>query len=240
MINLSFYGLEESIGIHVILSNIMWWMSLVLAFTAYRNRHIWNVGDIPWTFLFMTFLFFGLRELGHFIKEPVVGSLRYVFGIWSAIFMTAALFSIYMIICHGKKISRMMRYAPFIMALIFAIVWIYLYLSAPGNLKDIIGTIESFVWIFGSLITIYTTYMLGTRTTGDFVKVFMFFQFSAYLALTWKFLGLIEIKGYPIPYSIRETLETLFGVFAIISMYVLTRMLQKLSRQLYGKHGNES
>ncbi len=239
--DLSFYGLEESIGIHIILSNIMWWISLVLAFTAYRNRHIWNIGDTPWTFLFLTFLFFGLRELGHFVKEPVLVSLRNVFGIWSAIFMATALFSTYMIICHGKKITRIMKYAPFFLALIFPIIWIYLYLSVPENLKDIIGTIESLVWVFGSSIVIYTTYMLGTRTTGDFIRVFMFFQFAAYSALTWKLFGLTEILSiHPIPYSIREILETLFGIFAIMSMFVLTRMLRKLSRQLYDKHDNES
>ncbi len=102
------------------------------------------------------------------------------------------------------------------------------------------GTIENLIWIAGSLVNIYTTYMLGTRTTGDFVKVFMFFQFSAYLALTWKFLGLIETKGFPVPYSIREIIETLFGLFAIISMYVLTRMLRKLSKQLYGTYDDKS
>ncbi len=133
-----------------------------------------------------------------------------------------------------------MTYVPFVLALIFPIIWLYSYISFPENLKNIMSIIESFVWVLGSSITIYTTYMLGTRTTGDFVKVFMFFQFSAYFALTWKFLGLIEIMNYPIPYSIREILETLFGIFAIISMYVLTKMLRKLSIQLYGKHGNES
>ncbi len=95
------------------------------------------------------------------------------------------------------------------------------------------STLESIVWILASSVAIYTTYLLGTRVTGDFIKVFMLFQFSAYSALTWKLLGLIELGGYTMPYSIREIIETLFGIFAILSMYVLTRMLRRLSKKLY-------
>jgi hypothetical protein len=44
----------------------------------------------------------------------------------------------------------------------------------------------------------------------------MFFHFVAIVALLWKFLGLIGNISCPVPYSIREILETLFGVFAIM------------------------
>ncbi|NJD77786.1 MAG: hypothetical protein FIB08_11940 [Candidatus Methanoperedens sp.] len=240
MIDLSSYGLEESIGLHVILSNVMWWISLILVIIAFRNRRIWNIGDAPWTFLFLAFFFFGIRELGHLSKEPLIGSIRYIFGIWSAIFMTTALFFIFLILCHGRRITGVIIYIPYALALIFPVIWSYLYISDPGNLKSAMGAIENITWIIGSLVTIYTAYMLGTRTTGDFVKVFMFFQFSAYLALTWKFLGLIETQGFTVSYSIREIIETLFGLFAIISMYILTRMLRKLSKQLHGTYDNKS
>lgn len=240
MVNLAQYGIEESIGSHIILSNLFWWLSLILASIAYRNRQIWNINTMSWMFLFLTFVCFGIRELGHFSTSPFISSIRYVFGIWASIFMTSALFFIYRIICRRKKISRVMTYVPFGLALIFLFIWLYLYVSMPGNSKSMMNTIESFVWISGSFISIYTTYMLGTSTTGDFVKVFMFFQFSSYAVLMWKFLGLLEISGYPIPYSIREILETLFGVFAFIAMFILARMLKNLSKKLYGDHGNKS
>ena len=100
------YGIEETLGIHVILSNLFWWTSLILVITAYKNRRIWNVGEMPWAYLFMTFLFFGIRELGHLAKSPMTGSIRYVFGIFSAIFLTSALILIYMKIYKRKTISK--------------------------------------------------------------------------------------------------------------------------------------
>ncbi len=232
MIDISSYGIEESIGFHVILSNILWWMSLVLVYLAYRYRHIWNVGDAPWAFLYLTFIFFGLRELGHFSSSPLIGSLRYISGTWSAVFMASSMLCLYMIICRRQKVTRKMTYIPFAVSLIFPVLWLFLYFSGDKDLKTHTGTLEGIIWILASSLIIYTTYMLGARVTGDFIKVFMLFQFSAYTALTWKFLGLIELAGYPMPYSIREILETLFGVFAILSMYVLTGMLRKLAKKL--------
>lgn len=239
MVNLAQYGIEESIGSHVILSNFFWWISLVFAVIAYRNRRIWKISNISWILLLLTFVCFGIRELGHFSNSPFIGSIRYIFGIWAAIFMTSAFYFIYMIICQQKKISRLLTYIPFGLALIFPVIWLYLDISTPGNLKNIMSSIEGLAWIFGSSISIFTTYMLGTSTTGDFTRVFMFFQFSAYAALMWKFLGFLEITGYPMPYSIREIIETLFGVFALIAMYILARMLKNLSKKLYGDYGHK-
>ena len=237
MIDLARYGLEESIGIHVILSNFFWWMSLILVFLAYRYRHLWNVGDKPWTFLFLTFICFAIRESGHFSSSPLIGSIRYIFGIWSAIFMASAFVYLCLRICQRKKESRVMNYTPFAFIVIFPIIMLYLYFSGTeiSDLKKIMGIIESLVWMTASMIIIYTTYMLGTHATGGFTSVFMFFQFSGFTAFTWKFLGLIEALGSPIPYSIREIVETLFGLFAITSMYLLTRMLRKLSKHIYSE-----
>ncbi len=123
------YGADESIGIHIILSNLFWWTSLILVFTAYKNRRIWNVGETPWTFLFLTFLFFGLREMGHLTKTPFLESIRYIFGIWSAIFLTSALIFIYMKIYKRKINSKYMNFIPFIFVLVFPILLIYLYFS---------------------------------------------------------------------------------------------------------------
>lgn len=235
MVNSSyFYGFEETLGPHVILSNLFWWTSLILVMTAYKNRRIWNVGEMPWTYLFLTFLFFGIRELGHLDKSPMTGSIRYVFGIFSAIFMTSALIFIYIKIYKRKMISKNMSYIPLIFALIFPILFIYLDFSGTQtqNLRNIFFNIENIIWIIGGSITIYTTYMLGTKSTGGFVHFFMFFQFAAIFAILWKFLGLIGNISCPIPYSIREFLETMFGVFAIISMYVLEKMLRNLSRRI--------
>ncbi|HEY9246980.1 MAG TPA: hypothetical protein VIO11_09060 [Candidatus Methanoperedens sp.] len=232
MIDLRSYGLEESVGLHIILSNILWWLSLILVFMAYKKRHIWNVGDSPWTFLFLAFVFFGLRELGHLSALPLIVSLRYGFGTLSAIFMTSAMFYLFMIICKRKNISRMMSLAPFVLITILLIFWLYLYYFSNYSLKDFTSLTESIIWIIGSSIIIYTTYMLGTSVVGDFIKVFMFFQFSAYFALTWKILGLIERMGSVMPYSIREIFETLFGVFAILSIYILYQMLNKLAKKL--------
>lgn len=67
---------------------------------------------------------------------------------------------------------------------------------------------------------------------GGFVKVYMLFHIAAIFALLWKFLGFIASMSCTIPYSIRETLETLFGVFAVISVYVLTKMLKSLARDI--------
>ncbi len=230
-------GNEETIGLHVILSNIFWWASLVLVITAYRNRNMWNVGDMPWTFLFLTFLFFGIRELGHLSSSLLIASIRYVFGIGAAIFMTSLFIYLYMLICQRKTIPKIATYLPFVLALLFPLVM--LFLSFAGikldELKNIMFSIENLVWIVGSSITILTTYMLGTRAAGGFVKVFMLFQIAAIFALLWKSLGLIASMGCTIPYSIRETLETLFGVFAVISIYVLTKMLKSLGRHIHGR-----
>ena len=235
MVNSSyFFGFEETLGPHVILSNLFWWTSLILVITAYKNRRIWNVGEMPWAYLFMTFLFFGIRELGHLDKSPVVGSIRYVFGIFSAIFMTSALIFIYIKLYKRKTISKKVSFIPLVLALIFPIFFIYLYFSGTQteNLKNTFFNIESILWIIGGSIMVYTTYMLGTKSTGGFVYVFMFFQLAAFFAILWKFLGFIGSISCPVPYSIREFLETMFGVFAIISMYFLERMLRNLSKRI--------
>ncbi len=233
------YGLEENVGFHVILSNILWWISVVIMIIAYRYRNIWNVGYAPWTYLFSGFLLFGIRELGHFSSSPVIASLRYIFGIWSAIFMTSAFVILYILLYKRKKISRVSKYLPIVLALIFLLFMIYLYLSGTGTggIKDTMNTLEGLVWMLGSSMIIYMTFMLGTHASGRFVGVFMFFQFSAYAAFMWKFLGLLEKLSWSLPYSIREIIETVFGIFAIISIYLLTGMLRELSRDM---HGNKS
>lgn len=237
MIDLARYGIEESIGLHIVLSNSMWWISVLLAVTAYKYRQLWNVGDMPWTFLFLTFLCFGIRELGHFSKSDYIGSIRYVFGIWSAVFMASAFIYLCVRICQRKKDSKLLTYAPFAFVIIFPAIMFYLYFSGTdiSNLKKIMNTIENIVWIIASSTIIYTTYMLGTQTSGRFTKVFMFFQFSAYSAFLWKLMGLLESMGSPIPYSIREITETLIGIFAIAAMYVLTKMLRELSKNIYSE-----
>ncbi len=230
------YGLEENVGLHVILSNLLWWISVVIMIIAYRYRSIWNVGYAPWTYLFSGFLLFGIRELGHFSSSPVIASLRYIFGIWSAIFMTSAFVILYILLYKRKKISRVSKYLPIVLALIFLLFMIYLYLSGTGmdGIKDTMNTLEGLVWVLGSSMIIYMTFMLGTHSSGRFVGVFMFFQFSAYAAFLWKFLGLLEKLSWALPYSIREIIETVFGAFAIISIYLLTGMLRELSRDMHG------
>ena len=130
-----------------------------------------------------------------------------------------------------------MTYTPFICVILFPVIVLYLYFSGTdiSNLKKITGNIEGLVWMAASSLIIYTTYMLGTRATGGFIRVFMFFQFSAFTAFIWKLLGFIEGLGTPIPYSIREIVETLFGLFAMASIYLLIRMLRKLSKHIYSE-----
>ncbi len=237
MIDLAQYGLEESIGLHIIISNFFWWLSIILVFIAYGYRRLWSVGDTPWAFLFLTFISFAIRELGHFSGSPLIGTVRYIFGVWSAIFMASAFISLYLRICQRKKDSMIITYTPFIFVILFPVIVLYLYFSGTdiSDLKKITGIIEGLVWMAASSLIIYATYMLGTRATGGFIQVFMFFQFSAFTAFTWKLLGLIESLGSPIPYSIREIIETLFGLFAIVSMYLLMRMLRKLSRYMHSE-----
>lgn len=235
MVDITFlYGVEETIGLHVILSNIFWWLSLFLVISAYRNRHIWNVGELVWAFLFMTFFFFGLRELGHLTKSPILDCVRYILGMWSAIFMTSAMAFIFMNLYKRKKISRPMIILPFALMILFPIIFIFLIFSGTRteDIKYIMSNTENIVWIIGSSITIYTTYMLGMKSTGGFINFYLFFHFAAIFALLWKFLGVIGNISCPVPYSIREILETLFGVFAIMSMIVLRKMLMKLSKQI--------
>jgi hypothetical protein len=237
MINLlDLYGLDENIGFHVILSNLFWWMSVVLMIIAYRYRSFWNVGYTPWSFLFFGFLFFAIRELGHLITNPVLISLRYIFGIWSAIFMTSAFIFFFIVIYMRKKPSLISTYLPVALASMFPILMFYLYFLETNTelIKNIMSLLESLIWMIGSSITIYITFKMGTCVSGGFVNVFMLFQFSAYTAFMWKFLGILEMLGWPVPYSIREIVETLFGLFAIISVYLLTKMLRKLSKDMYG------
>lgn len=237
MINLAQYGFEESLGLHVFLSNLFWLVSIILATTAYRYRRLWNVGDTPWAFLFLTFIFFWIRELGHLSTSPLITSIRYIFGILSAIFMSSTFILLFFRICKRKKDSRLSIYTPFIVGIIFPAIMLYLYYTGVeiNSIKKTMSLIESIVWMVASSFIIYTTYMLGMHATGGFTGVFMFFQFSAFAAFTWKLLGLIESMGSPIPYSIREIVETLFGLFAIISMYLLTGMLRKLSKHIYSE-----
>lgn len=229
------YGLEETLGLHVILSNIFWWASLVLVLTAYRNRHIWNVGEMPWAFLSLTFLLFGFRELGHLSSSPLVASIRYLFGIWSAIFMTSAFVHLFVIIYERKKVTRAMAYFSFALSLMFPVFMLYLSIFGTkiDAIKNSMQYIENIIWIIGGSITVYTTYLLGTKSTGGFIKVFMFFQFAAFFAILWKFTGILGIISCPIPYSIREILETLFGVFAVSAMYILAGMLRNLSKIMH-------
>lgn len=235
MIEIPFlYGVEETIGLHVILSNLFWWVSLILVISAYKNRHIWNVGELTWAFLFMTFFFFGLRELGHLTKSPIFDSVRYIFGIWSAIFMTSAMILLFIQINQRKKISKKMMILPFTLMFLFPIIFIFQIFSGTRieDIKYTMSNIENFVWIIGSSITIYTTYMLGIKSTGSFINFYMFFHFAAIFALLWKFMGFIGNISCPVPYSIREIVETLFGVFAIMSVIVLRKMLLNLSKRI--------
>ena len=146
------YGEEETVGLHIILSNLFWWSSLILVIKAYRNRQMWNVGDTPWTFLFMTFFFFGIRELGHLSSSPMVGTLRYILGIWSAIFMTTAFLYLFFIIYKRKKVPDNMIYLPFAFALLFPALLLYLWFSGTGieNIKNTISSLENLIWICGS------------------------------------------------------------------------------------------
>ncbi len=228
------YGMEESLGIHVILSNIFWWASFILVISAYNYRDKWNIGEIPWTFLFLTFFFFGARELGHLIPSLFYGVIRYIFGIFSGIFMTSALILIYIKIYKRKSISVSIGLFPFILALVFLILFLWLYFSGTSleTMQNNFFDIENIVWIAGSLISIYTTFMLGTKSTGGFVNVFLFFHLASIIALLWKFLGLIGEISCPLPYAIREILETMFGMGAITSVYILRKMLKDLSRRL--------
>jgi len=233
---LDLYGIEENIGFHVILSNVFWWLSVILMIIAFKYRNFWNVGYTPWSFLFFSFLFFAIRELGHLTTLPVLTTLRHIFGIWSAIFMTSAFIFFFIVIYKRKKPSLMTTYLPVALASMFPIIMFYLYFIETNarDIKNIMSILESIVWMIGSSITIYTTFKMGSRVSGGFVNVFMFFQFSAYTAFVWKFLGILEMMVWPVPYSIREIVETLFGVFAIISVYLLIKMLRKLSRDMYG------
>jgi hypothetical protein len=228
------YGVEETIGLHVIFSNIFWWGSLILVISAYRNRHIWNVGELVWSFLFMTFFFFGVRELGHLTKSPFLDSVRYIFGMWSAIFMTSAMIFIFIKLYMRKTISRPMNILPFALMSLVPVIFIFLIYSGKRieEITGIMSNIENIVWIIGSSITIYTTYLLGVRSTGGFINFYMFFHFAAIFALLWKILGLLNNMNCPVPYSIREIVETLFGVFAIMSMIVLRNMFINLSKQI--------
>ncbi|MCZ7402500.1 MAG: hypothetical protein O8C61_09785 [Candidatus Methanoperedens sp.] len=235
MIENSFlYGVEETIGLHVILSNIFWWGSLILVISAYRYRHIWNVGELVWSFLFMTFLFFGVRELGHLTKSPFLDSVRYIFGVWSAIFMTSAMIFIYIKLYMRKTISGPMIIPPFALMFLVPVIFIFLIFSGKRTeeITGIMSNLENIVWIIGSSITIYTTYLLGIKSTGGFINFYMFFHFAAIFALLWKFLGLLNNLSCPVPYSIREIMETLFGVFAIMSMIVLRKMFINLSNRI--------
>ncbi len=134
MFDLALYGIEENIGLHVVLSNSLWWVSVIFALIAYRNRRLWDVGDMPWAFLFLTFLCFGIRELGHFSTSPYIASITYLFGIWSAIFMASAFMTLCMRICHRKKCSGIRSYTPFAMALIFGVFLLYLFFSDKETL----------------------------------------------------------------------------------------------------------
>jgi hypothetical protein len=228
------YGVEETIGVHVILSNVFWWGSLILVISAFRKRHIWNVGELTWAFLFMTFFFFGIRELGHLNRSPVLETIRYIFGMWSAIFMTSAMIFIFMKLYMRKTLTRPMIILPFALMFLFPIIFIFLTFSGTRieEIRYLMSNAENIIWIVGSSITIYTTYLLGMKSTGGFINFYMYFHFAAIFALLWKFLGLIGNISCPIPYSIREVLETMFGVFAIMSMIVLRKMLMKLSKQI--------
>jgi len=233
------YGIEENAGFHVILSNIFWWMSVILMIIAFKYRNFWNVGFTPWSFLVFGFLFFAIRELGHLGASTVISSLRHIFGIWSAIFMTSAFIFFYIVIYKRKKPSLITTYLPVALASMFPIVMFYMYFIETNarDIEIIMSLLENIVWMIGSCFTIYTTFKMGTCVSGGFVNVFMFFQFSAYTAFLWKFLGMLEMMVWPVPYYIREIVETLFGIFAVISVYLLTKMLRKLSREM---HGNKS
>jgi len=141
---------------------------------------------------------------------------------------------IFMKLYMRKTISRSMSYLPFALMFLFPIIFISLIFSGTkiNDNEFIMHNVENIVWIIGSSITIYTTYLLGMKSTGGFINFYMLFHFAAIFAILWKFLGLIGNISCPVPYSIREILETLFGVFAISSMIVLRKMLMKLSKKI--------
>jgi hypothetical protein len=182
----------------------------------------------------MTFFSFGIRELGHLTKSPFLDSVRYMFGMWSAIFMTSAMIFIFMKLYMRKTISRLMIVLPFALIVLVPVIIMSLIFSGKRieEITGLMSNIENIVWIIGSSLTIYMTYLLGMKSTGGFNNFYMFFHFAAIFALLWKFLGFIGSISCPVPYSIREILETMFGVFAIMSIIVLRKMLTKLSKQM--------
>jgi len=151
--------------------------------------------------------------------------------------MASAFLFLFMRLCERKKEPRILTYAPFALVIVFPVILLFLYISGTEihSLRNKMQTLESLAWMIASIIIIYTAYMLGTRAAGKFTMVYMFFQFGAYSAFIWKLLGFIENMGSPIPYSIREIVETLFGLFSIISMYVLAKMLRKLSKHMHSE-----
>jgi len=157
-----------------------------------------------------------------------------MFGMWSAIFMTSAMIFIFMKLYMRKTISRPMIVLPFALIVLVPVIIMFLIFSGKRieEITGLMSNIENIVWIIGSSLTIYMTYLLGMKSTGGFNNFYIFFHFAAIFALLWKFLGFIGSISCPVPYSIREILETMFGVFAIMSIIVLRKMLMKLSKQI--------
>jgi len=225
------YGLAEDIGSHVILSNLFWWSAFAMCVLAYKNKQKWAVGELPWTFLFLAFLSFGIRELGHLTKDPLLGGMRYIFGAWSAIFFTSVFMCLFQILYLRKKASAPLMYLPFAVMLLVPLLFLYLLqVGDTTSAKEAMSLVESVVWMVCSVLTIYIMNRLGTSSTGGFVRIYLLFQLAAYFAFTWKLLGILKIENY----SIREIFETTFGLFAAAAVYDLSRMLKQMSSRMGG------
>lgn len=210
---------DSAIGL---LTFAIWWVSILVSLSAYKDRKAWNVGEMPWAFLALGFLSFGIREFVQFFGSPILEAASYLFGVWAAVFLLAAFAYLFRTL-YQKKGASELKYLPFAANLAALLAFAYLYASGA---VAVMGYLEAVVWILQGTSTVYIMYMLATRSTGGFIRVYFLAQVSAYFAVMWKVMALLGVEHY-----VREFAEMFFMVFAGLSVYSLASMLRRTSRR---------
>lgn len=225
-------GWLSNITIEQVLTVLLWWASFGAMFTAYRYRKMWDIGTISWVFLLSAFLTFGVRELVPLAGSPLVVIIQNVSGIWSGILFSSAFVSIYRRIYLKKPQDQVLLHVPFVLCLLIPPLVALSSLSgaAAADISGIMGPAESLVWLLAAVLVMYTTFMLGTCSTGGFIRVYFFVQIAAYFAFLWKLFGLLQVGNY----AVVRGFELLFVSFTTFAVYTLARMLKSLSARMYG------
>jgi len=203
-------------------------LSFALLLSARKYKKLWAVGNIPWVFLPLSFALFSMREFMDITSPASIMFFKPLLGIWSAFFFSCTFGYLLLTLFFRLKLGKGVEYVPFAFSVMPVFILSLLLYSGFGlaEATKVLNVMETAIWISLGLTAAIFAYLIGSRATGGFSRVYLLFQFAAYSTVTWKILDIASLS-----YS-EEYFEMLFGLFSALAVFELRRMLIKLHAQL--------